>query len=310
MSIASHLIAIDWGTSSLRAALMDRRGVILDRLQSGDGIMAMQGRNYADAYVTLFGPWLDRWPDATVLASGMIGSRQGWREAPYVSCPADFEDLARGIVSIEIEGCGRIGLVPGLVTGTETATPDVIRGEEVQVFGGMRLAGLASGVFVLPGTHSKWVAVEKGRITRFHTFMTGELYGLLRRHSILGRLMPEGEPPFAEAAFDAGCALALEDGSGALLNRLFSVRTSGLFDRLSGEELPSYLSGLMIGEEVREARALLGGRLPQAVQLICREDLARSYRRCLAVAGAECAWVEDAAFLGLHDIALRNALIA
>jgi 2-dehydro-3-deoxygalactonokinase len=311
MSPASHLIAIDWGTSSLRAALMDRDGAILDRLQSSDGVMAMLGRDYAECFESLFGSWLDRHPAATVLASGMVGSRQGWREAAYVACPASFEDLARGIAYIEVEGRGRIGLVPGLVSDQAGPAPDVIRGEEVQVFGGLRLNGQASGVFVLPGTHSKWVVVEEGKIARFHTFMTGELYGLLKRHSILGKLMPEdSEPPFAPAAFEAGCRLALSDESGALLHRLFSVRTTGLFHRFASEDLPSYLSGLLIGEEVREAKALIGGHAPGPVQLICREDLARSYRLCLQAAGIDSAWIDDAAFLGLFDIARRNALIA
>ncbi|CAN7465671.1 2-dehydro-3-deoxygalactonokinase [Bosea sp. LjRoot9] len=311
MSPASHLIAIDWGTSSLRAALMDRDGAILDRLQSGDGVMAMLGRDYAERFESLFGPWLDRHPAATVLASGMVGSRQGWREAPYVACPASFEDLARGIAYIEVEGRGRIGLVPGLVSDEAGQAPDVIRGEEVQVFGGLRLNGQASGVFVLPGTHSKWVVVEEGRIARFHTFMTGELYGLLKRHSILGKLMPEdSEPAFAPAAFGAGCKLALSDEAGALLHRLFSVRTTGLFHRFTSEELPSYLSGLLIGEEVREAKALIGDHALSSVQLICREDLARSYRLCLQAAGIDSTWIDDAAFLGLFDIARRNALIA
>jgi 2-dehydro-3-deoxygalactonokinase len=310
MTAASHLVAIDWGTTSLRAVLMDASGAILDRLHAADGIMAMQGRDYHDVFATLFGPWLGRAPEAVVLASGMVGSRQGWVEAAYVPCPADFAGIAGGIAWQELSAGRRIGFVPGLSIGSATATPDVMRGEEVQVFGALGLSGKTGGVFVLPGTHSKWVSVEGERITGFHTMMTGELYGVLRRHTILGRLMPaEGEPAFDETAFDEGCRLSLGDAAGAILNRLFSARTRGLFDQLVPEALPSYLSGLLIGEEVREARALLGGALPAHVDLICREDLARSYRRCLALVGVESAVIEDAAFLGLYEIARRNALI-
>jgi 2-dehydro-3-deoxygalactonokinase len=239
----------------------------------------------------------------------MVGSRQGWVEAPYVACPADFASLAEGIAWADLPRGRRIGFVPGLSTGGATATPDVMRGEEVQVFGAMRLSGKRDGVFVLPGTHSKWVVADGERITSFHTMMTGELYGLLRTHSILGRLMPsEGEPLFVEAAFDEGCKLSLGAESGTILNCLFFVRTRGLFGQVENAALPSYLSGLLIGEELREARALLG-TLPASVQLICRQDLASAYRRCLTLLGIESTVIEDAAFLGLHEIARRNALI-
>lgn len=311
MTPASHLVAIDWGTTSLRAVLMDASGTILDRLHSADGIMAMQGRSYPEIFEALFGSWLANAPDAVILASGMVGSRHGWVEAPYVPCPADFPAVAGGIVWQELAAGRRIGFVPGLLAGGATTTPDVMRGEEVQVFGALRLTGRRDGVFVLPGTHSKWVAVAEERITGFHTMMTGELYGVLRKHTILGRLMPaEGEPPFHEAAFDEGCRLSISDAGGAILNRLFSARTRGLFDQLAAAALPSYLSGLLIGEEVREARHLLGGALPPHVHLICRQDLALAYRRCLALVEVVSTVIEDAAFLGLHEIARRNALIA
>lgn len=307
----SHLIAIDWGTTSLRAVLMDADGAILDRLNSADGVMAMAGRDYAAVFETLFGPWLDRWPNATILASGMVGSRQGWREAPYVACPASFADLARGIVAVPVGARGVIGLAPGLVNRVADGAPDVMRGEEAQVFGALSLTGGEAGVFVLPGTHSKWVSVADSRIVGFQSFMTGELYGLLRNHSILGRLMPQnGETPFAQPAFEAGCAVAMNDPAGALLHRLFSARTQGLFGRFAAEELPSYLSGLLIGEEVREALWLLGERPALPVQLICRADLALPYRLALSLAGLDCGLIEDAAFTGLFEIARRNNLIA
>lgn len=306
----SHLIAIDWGTSSLRAVVMDRQGSIVDRLSSSDGVMAMVGRDYGSVFQSLFRGWLERWPQAVILASGMVGSRQGWQEAPYVACPASFEDLARGFVTIPLAEGQALGLVPGLVSRTGDAAPDVMRGEEAQVFGALKLSGREDGVFVLPGTHSKWVSVANGRILRFHSFMTGEIYGLLKQHSILGRLMPQnGEAPFARAAFEAGSALSLGSAGGALLNSLFSVRTQGLFERFRPEELPSYLSGLLIGEEIREAIAVLGERPALPVQLICRPDLAHPYQLALAQAGLESGVIEDAAFAGLFEIARRNALL-
>ena len=285
----AHLIAIDWGTSSLRAALMDAQGGILDRIAAPDGIMFTRGRSFEAIFDGLFGPWRVRHPEAAILASGMIGSRQGWVEAPYCACPAGFGELAAALAWHELADGARIGFVPGLRT-TEQGIPDVMRGEEIQVFGALRQLGREDGMFILPGTHSKWVRVESGRIVAFRTFMSGEMFGVLRRHSILGRLMPGGNEGEADAfvpeAFDAGCALAMEGGEGALLNLLFSVRTQGLFGRYQPEELPSYLSGLLIGEEIREALALFGA-MPAQVHLVGRGDLATSYGRGLALRDIE-----------------------
>jgi 2-dehydro-3-deoxygalactonokinase len=299
-----HLIAVDWGTSSLRAALIDPAGAILDRRGGADGIMAMAGRAYADVLTGLVGPWRAAHPDAPILLSGMVGSRQGWREAPYVPCPAGAADLAAGLTPVEAGPLGRAFIVPGLSCEAGGA-PDVIRGEEVQVFGALRRAGVASGLFVLPGTHSKWAVVEDGRVVGFRTFMTGEVYGLMRRHSILGRLMPDAEPEPDLAAFDRGAATAL-DGA-APLNALFSARTLGLFGALPPEALPAYLSGLLVGEEVREALARVGR--PETVHLIARPDLAALYARVLDRLGVGSRGVEDAAFLGLHDLARARGLV-
>ena len=307
---ARHLIAVDWGTSSLRAALMAPDGTVLDRRAGADGVMAMAGRVYADVLADLVGPWHSGHPDAPILLSGMVGSRQGWREAPYVACPAGAADLVAGLTAVEAGPLGRAFIVPGLSHAPPGGAPDVIRGEEVQVFGALRRLGVASGLFVLPGTHSKWALVEGGRVVRFHTFMTGEVYGLMRRHSILGRLMPETEEAPGEtpdmAAFDRGAAAALDGG--APLNALFSARTLGLFGALPAAALPGYLSGLLIGEEVREALALAGDR-PAAVHLIAEPHLAALYARVLDRLGIASRAVEDAAFLGLHDLA-RSGLPA
>ena len=133
----------------------------------------------------------------------MAGSRQGWAEAPYVACPAGPDELARHLHWIERD---RIALVPGL-SDAQGDVPDVMRGEEVQIFGAMRLAGLADGLFVLPGTHSKWATVRGGKVTGFRTFMTGEVYGLFAQHSILARTL-DANAPLDEAAFRRGVARA------------------------------------------------------------------------------------------------------
>ncbi len=296
------LIALDWGTTSLRAALMAPDGKVLDRVASGDGIMAAAGRSFPDIFTAVAGPWLSRHPGIPALASGMIGSRQGWVEAPYARCPAGLAELAHGLAWVQA-GETRLGIVPGL-SWEET---DVMRGEETQIVGalaGLAEAGGEGGVFVLPGTHSKWAVVEGGQVVAFRTFMTGELFAVLRQNSILGRLMPDDATAFDEAAFTGGCRRA---AGGAILHALFSARTEGLFGRRGGDALPSYLSGLLVGEEVREALALMPA---EAVYLVGSSALAAPYGAALALHGVAHTVVDaDAAFAGLHAVARAAGLV-
>jgi 2-dehydro-3-deoxygalactonokinase len=186
-------------------------------------------------------------PDALCLISGMAGSRQGWQEAPYCPCPAGFGELGQHLLWLQP---GRIALVPGLSSlGTDALnTPDVMRGEEVQIFGALQMAGRDSATLVLPGTHSKWVQVQGGRVAHFQTFMTGEVFALMSQHSILSKTM-DLSGAFDEAAFLQGVNHSQQAGS--VLHHLFAVRTLSLFNRLSAAQLPSFLSGLLIGEELR-----------------------------------------------------------
>jgi 2-dehydro-3-deoxygalactonokinase len=235
------LIAVDWGTSSLRGARLDAAGQVLEEKSAPLGILNVPNGDFAGVFKAQFSDWMK--PGTRCLISGMAGSRQGWAEAPYVACPAGPQDLAQHLHWIERD---RIAIVPGL-SDTQGDVPDVMRGEEVQIFGAMRLAGLADGLFVLPGTHSKWATVRGGKVTGFRTFMTGEVYGLFAQHSILARTL-DAHAPLDEAAFRRGVARA-SDGEG-LLHNVFGVRALGLFGRLSPSESASYLSGLLIGEEL------------------------------------------------------------
>lgn len=310
MSDDTHLIALDWGTTSLRAALMDGRGRIVDQADTADGIMAVAGRDFQAVFDKVAGAWLHAHPGAAVLAAGMVGSRQGWREAPYLPCPAGFEELGRGLAWADRTD-GSIGFVPGLLTGHADGAPDVMRGEETQVFGALDALGIDEGIFVLPGTHSKWVRVEKRRICDFHSYMTGEVYALLRQHSILSRTMPEGDPISWEQgrpAFSAGCAVVAE---GAVLHNLFSVRSRCLLGGLASELAPDYLSGLLIGEEIREALALLGSGTAPHIHLVCKPALLQRYQEALSVfglSGSGCP--EQASYLGMLGIARHLGLVA
>lgn len=240
------LIAVDWGTTSLRGALLDEAGRVLEEKSAPLGILNVPDGDFAGVFAGQFSDWMNS-TGASCLISGMAGSRQGWVEAPYVACPAGPAELAQHLHWIEP---GRIAIVPGLSDTTRDTTgdvPDVMRGEEVQIFGALRLAGLSDGLFVLPGTHSKWATVRGGRVTGFRTFMTGEVYGLFAQHSILARTL-DAAAPLDEAAFLRGVAQA---GRGeGLLHDAFGVRALGLFGRLSPAQSASYLSGLLIGEEL------------------------------------------------------------
>ena len=283
-------IAVDWGTSSFRAFLVDPNGAVVDRVANANGILAIRDGDFAGALEAAVLRWRERHPDAPILASGMIGSRNGWREAPYVSCPADLATLAASMVSVTSPRLGTVWLAPGVMRRDAGSVPDVMRGEETQILGSVDRVDSGPRVFVLPGTHSKWVHVEQGRVQSFATFMSGEFYALLRQHSILARTLPPDDGALDEPAFLRGVRHA--QASASLLNAAFSARTLSLFDRMPAQALASYLSGLVIGEELRlrpkHARAvvLVGGRTLTQRYALALETLGVSTRSL----GAEATW--------------------
>lgn len=286
------LLALDWGTSSLRGALISAEGSVIEERSFARGILTVEKNGFPAVFETLFGDWMKA--DTLCLISGMAGSQQGWLEAPYCPCPADFETIAAHLAWVEP---GRIAIVPGLNTD-KNGVPDVMRGEETQVFGALQLLGLRDATLVLPGTHSKWVTVKDMQITDFSSWMTGEFYALLRQHSILSRTLPTEEPAFDAGAFTQGVQHALT-GNG-LLNTAFSTRTLALFKRLASEALPSYLSGLVIGEELKCQHLQKG----QQVVIMASEALASRYELALSSLGVTAQRVgSSATWCGLHAIA-------
>jgi 2-dehydro-3-deoxygalactonokinase len=275
------LVALDWGTSSLRGARLDATGQVLEERSFARGILTVAPGEFPGVFESCFGDWMKA-PDALCLMSGMVGSKQGWLEAPYCDCPAGFEEVASKLAWVDP---GRVAIVPGLVCEQEgipdvkrlNRIPDVMRGEETQIFGALKLLARQDALLVLPGTHSKWVRVQAGRILSFATFMTGEFFALLRQHSILSRTLPAIDGDFDSEAFEQGVTLALRSAS--LLHSAFSTRTLSLFDRLPAAALPSYLSGLVIGEELR-AQTLKSG---DEVIIIGSEALTQRYQNALAL---------------------------
>jgi len=297
MSSPRPLIAIDWGTSSLRGARLGASGQVLESREFPRGILTVPPGQFEAVFHELFGDWMQA-ESALCLISGMAGSRQGWQEAPYCPCPAGFAELGQHLLWLQP---GRIALVPGLSCSGADAlnTPDVMRGEEVQIFGALQMTGRDSATLVLPGTHSKWVQVHSGRVMQFQTFMTGEVFALMSQHSILGKTL-DLNGAFDEAIFLQGVDQSQQSGS--VLHHLFAVRTLGLFDRLSAAQLPSYLSGLLIGEELR-TQTVNADSGP--VILIGSDTLTRRYSLALQQLGIACqSHGAEATWAGLHALAL------
>lgn len=268
------MIAVDWGTSSLRCYRLDARGSILESRASSRGILNVAPGQFP----RVLDEQIAGWNETPIVMSGMVGSRQGWAEAPYVPCPAGFDEIAAKLLEVRW-GQQRAWIVPGLSCRDAAGVPDVMRGEETQILG----CGV-EGTICLPGTHSKWVEVKGGRIERFSTFMTGEVYAVLKQHSILGRMMEEGKPDagaFAEGVRRSGEA-------GGLLHHLFGVRTRGLMGELGPAASSAYLSGLVIGHELRSQDA-------KQLSLLGTPELAALYQQAAAALGIETRTLDPAA---------------
>ncbi|WP_232829366.1 2-dehydro-3-deoxygalactonokinase [Tropicimonas sp. IMCC34043] len=316
--MTDKLIALDWGTSSLRAFLMDASGAVIETRARSDGIQALRNRGEAgfrETFSALCGDWIGQHGIRKAVACGMVGSAQGWQEAPYVACPADLGELAGNAVTIAAPHGVRLTIAPGLSFEAADGIPDVMRGEEIQIAGALAQTTAGTTLAILPGTHSKWVEVDGARILRFATYMTGELFAVLSAQSILGRLMEPASPDAAQSAeaFRKGLEIARDSRPGDLPHQLFAVRTLGLFKRMAPECLADCLSGILIGAEIVSARArwqtLLrpGARQPL---LIGEGRLCARYAEALQVlAGVTPATLANTAPAGLFQLACAAGLI-
>lgn len=281
----ARLLAIDWGSTSLRACRLGEGGVLLDERRSAEGASTLGGDpvRFELALRSVLGDWLQHQPYVPALACGMVGSAHGWREAPYAECPVGIAELHRHAVTVDWAG-GLLRILPGLACSGADGTPDVMRGEETQIAGALALhPALAGGAtIVLPGTHSKWARLQGGVVARFETRMTGELYAVLRQHSVLGKLMTP-VAGFDGEAFDRGLDAARQDGGADLLRRLFATRTLGLFGRCPPEGLADHLSGLLIGTEL--VAGLAAADPQQPLVLVGEPALCARYRHALARLG-------------------------
>ena len=271
---------------------MTEAGQIIARASAPSGILHVAAGEFPRVLRGIVGDWLTD-GETSILLSGMVGSRQGWVEAPYLGCPADASAIGAALTRIDFDGAD-ILLVPGLSDRDEAGTPEVMRGEETQIIGALDQIG-AAGLVCLPGSHSKWARIEDGRIAGFRTYFSGEAFAALRGATILGRMMDDG--PHHSGAFAKGVARSGDGGH--LLHQLFGVRSLALFGELGAGQTASYLSGLLIGHEVRAA--LLPG---MTVNLIGAGPLCSFYATTISACGGSARVIdEDAAASGLARIA-------
>jgi 2-dehydro-3-deoxygalactonokinase len=293
MRWAEGFIAVDWGTTNRRAWRVGPSGTVSEEFDDDKGVLSVEREAFPLAVTEIRG----RLGDLPLLMAGMVGSNRGWVEAPYVPCPAGIDDLVERLCWPERD---RAAIVPGL-SFTRDGEGDVMRGEEVQILGAITADMIPpDGIVCHPGTHNKWVRVEGGKVTRFRTVMTGEIFNLLREHSILSDLLTDEMA--VDDAFREGVARGLEGG--LLTAELFSVRASVLLGQRRKEDATDYTSGLLIGADVHSA---LVTAPDGPICVMGRPELTRLYAAALDITGRRSNEIDgEKAFLaGAQAIAER-----
>jgi 2-dehydro-3-deoxygalactonokinase len=292
-------LAVDWGTTNVRAWRLDAGGGVLQRAEFPLGVAQLRPGEAAARFQSEIRPRLEA-EDAPALLCGMIGSTLGWANAPYLDCPVSLARLAGSLLEV----APGVRIVPGL-TCPGLVGPDLMRGEETQLLGWQaadpaRLRG--RHLLCHPGTHAKWVRMEEGALTRFVTAMTGELYDLLGSHSVLKFMSSPGDEALDAEAFAAGAAAAA-DGT-ALASRLFGLRGLTVTGALPTPAAPSWLSGLLIASEIASLWPLIADADEKVVHLIGVGRLCDRYARILTSRGVGCeiADGETAVIAGLTRI--------
>ena len=264
--------AVDWGTSSFRLWLVDRAGKVLAERRSEEGMTAAAKIGFAAVLQSHLAS-VSAAPDMPVIICGMAGARQGWVEAGYVDTPAPLDAILAGAVTAP--GQSRdIRILPGIAQRDVNA-PDVMRGEETQLLGALVENATGEALVCMPGTHSKWVEIRSGTVTRFATFMTGELFGAISHQTILSHAIAGAEAPEDRAAFQQAVAEAFKTPALAA-NLLFRVRSRQLLFGGTAAAARETISGTLIGLELA---AGLGKDAPrQGITLLASGRLAALYR--------------------------------
>ena len=276
----SAFLALDWGTTNLRAWVVGEDGQARARRQFDLGVSKLAPGEAARQFHLTVRPAMGA-QDLPAYLCGMIGSNLGWEAVPYLDCPADAASVGAALHRVKVDG-PPVWIVPGLRSQRPDGGPDVMRGEETHVLGwAAQDPARRTGEHLIchPGTHAKWVRLRGGRIDSFVTSMTGELFAILSKHSVL----QVRDAPDDEAAFDEGLAAA-GDG-GALASRLFTARSRVVGGDMSPDKVKSYLSGVLIGAEAAAMPALFKVGAATPVAIIGDLELAARYQRALSALG-------------------------
>ena len=291
-------VAVDWGTSSFRLWLIGQDGGVLAERRSAEGMTVAARTGFAEVLASHLAA-VSAPEGLPVLICGMAGAKQGWVEAGYLDTPAALSAIPAAAVRIPgVEADIRI--LPGLAQ-RDVAAPDVMRGEETQLLGAAGELGSGNHLVCMPGTHSKWVRLSGGRVEGFSTFMTGELFEAVAKHTILSHAIAEaGAVPGDSAAFRTAVKRMVENPALAT-SQLFSVRAGSLIAGLSPEDARARLSGTLIGLEIAGALSMVAEGTP--VALVVSGGLGVLYRQALAAAGLSPSVIDA-------DTAVRNGLAA
>ncbi|MEO1642215.1 MAG: 2-dehydro-3-deoxygalactonokinase [Pseudomonadota bacterium] len=276
------LICGNWGTSNLRAFGVSAQGELLTDIETGAGIASLSKAEQETTWFEAIAPLQDHAPKVPHLICGMAGSNLGWLETGYVETPATLVAVSNAL-RWETRGGIKIGIVPGLSGKSWAGMPERMRGEETEILGAISRFNISDATLCLPGTHTKWVRIKDGKIDQFNTAITGELFAVLSENSIL---KPSAPQVHSITAFEAGAKLGLSNEGGDLIHRLFATRSQHLAGDLKPGHTAAFLSGLLIGADVRGAmNALSHQRAP--IGIIGETALSSRFAHVLALAGAQ-----------------------
>lgn len=298
----------NWGTTHLRAFVLDADGRKIGELRGGPGIATLERGAVPATLEAVLGDWLVQYPEVDVLLCGMVGSALGWFSVPYVSCPATQNDVAQGMEWRNALG-RRVGIVPGLTCNNGIGQTDVLRGEEVEVFGLIAQTGLRDGLVALPGTHNKWVRVENGRVIEFTSIPGGEVFDALKSRTVWAR---DDDGQFHVEAFVEGVDLIAKSGPAAILPAMFATRARQVRGELDGAVSGSFLSGIIVGADILTAQTIYGSDMQQGITLVGSPAMNAVFGRACDRLGVAWTGVDsmEATAAGFHAIATRLDMTA
>lgn len=303
----ASFIAVDWGTTNLRAFLMNQDGHIQAQRDSDRGMLKLGATEFEHVLSDLLGDWLT--PDLPIYMAGMVGSRGGWQEVPYLHCPIHLDDLSEHLFWLTTSLPNKVAIVPGLRSTGVAGLLDVMRGEETQLLGALdwleeQDRAAESPIFCLPGTHCKWVQIKQGEVTQFSTSITGELFARLNDESSLVKGLPKSDQ-LNEAAFQKGVLASQQ--AGGILHHLFSARSRFVCGELMADDVRDYLSGVVIGHDVSDVLSSLE-RPTVPVLIIGSEALSARYALALSSLNltSEFLAANEASIRGLKRLASRQ----